>query len=188
MLKKNIMLVMKMSFIGKLWIENKILMKACLGIVLILNIIGCFNARSSSGDKELLKDLSGNIKDDSSLTDRKKIQLVETVLNLPDVIKFSKLEITRKKHGDIYILLKDDEFKDDVPTIIQQGHQLSVLRSLNSIDASDKPCYVFTRMELKGDTAYVQMIFDTTGLLVFGKLNYIGDHWVPDRDFKVGVR
>src|SRR3970040_1992414 len=130
-----------------------------LCIVLIFNLIGCSNQKSNP-DKQLPTDLS-SVKAHSIFLDRKKVQLVETVLNLPDVIRFSKLEFIRKKYGKVYIFIGDNEGADSTPPIMQNGHSLSVLSSLDSI-TDTKPCYVFDKIEIRGDTASVRMRFDIT--------------------------
>lgn len=155
----------------------------CLCLVLIL--IGCSN-RKSNPDEQLPTDLSA-IEAHANLPDKKKVELIETVLNLPDVIRFSKLEFIRKKYGKIYIFLKDDEGMDSVSPIMQKGQLLNVLINSDSI-TDNKPCYVFDKIELQGDSAYVRMTFDITGAIAFGNLNYIDEHWVPDDEFMVGVR
>lgn len=159
-------------------------MKLYLSAVIVFGIIGCFNIKSNKEDKDLINDL----KSDSILIANKKVQLIETVLNLPDVINVSKLKLIRKEYNKVFILLKDSEFKDIKPSIIQDGYQLIVLNSLDSLDTTKQPCYIFTKMEIKDDTAYVQMIFDITGALAFGKLNYTEGHWIPDKAFTIGVR
>ena len=157
-------------------------MKICVYLVLLLNISGCNNVKS---DKELSKDLS-YIKQDSSL-DRKKVQLIETVLNLPGVVRFSKVKFFRMDNKKIYILLKENEFEDDISSIIQDGQQISVLHSLDSLNTEEFPCYRF-KMELKGDKAFVNLFFEVTGAIAYGNLNYTDGHWVPDEKFIVGVR
>ena len=159
-------------------------MKMCLYLILVFNIDGCSNFKSTSD--EAPKDLISNVKGDSSLID-KKVKLIETVLNLPGVIKFSKIKFIGEKFDSVFILLKDSEFKDNTPSIVQDGYRLSVLHNLGSLDTTEQPCYIFN-MEFKGDTASVQMTFDITGAIAVGKLNYIKGHWVPDSEFKVGVR
>ena len=154
-------------------------------LYLVLILIGCSNQRSNS-DNQLPIDLSA-AKVHSNLLDEKKISLIETVLNMPDVVRFSKLEFIRKKYGKIYILLKDEESMDDAPPIMQNGQLLSVLNSPDSI-ADNKACYVFENIELGDDAASVRMTFDITGAIAFGNLNYIDEHWVSDDEFMVGVR
>ena len=162
-------------------------MKTHLIAVIVINLLGCLNIKTKEINK-LSSDSTMDRKVDSILIDRKKIQLIENILNLPDVIKFSKLEFIRKKYHSIFIVLKGNEFRGSRPRIIQNGYELGVLHSSDSLHTTGQPCYVFTRLEVKGDTAYVQMILDITGTLVFGKLIYSGDRWVPDREFVIGVR
>ncbi|HEX5170896.1 MAG TPA: hypothetical protein VFW11_17095 [Cyclobacteriaceae bacterium] len=123
----------------------------------------------------------------SNLQDERKIQLVENIMNLPDVIRFSKLEFIRKRYGKIYVLIKDDEGVNNVSPIMQNGHWLNALSSSDSV-ADTKPCYVFDKIELRDNAAHVRMAFDITGAFVIGNLNYIDERWVPDDEFMVGVR
>jgi hypothetical protein len=160
----------------------KKLMKIFLVVVLVANIIGCFNVKSNDNSKILAEATK-----DSTLTDKKKIQLIETILNLPAVIKFSKFEIIRRNQIEIHLLLKPDEF-DSIPNITQNGYRLSILHRIDSLKMSEQPCYVFPKMEIKGDTANVQMVLDITGLITNGKLYYVNGKWVPDKKFVVGVR
>jgi hypothetical protein len=157
-------------------------MKIFLVVVLVANIVGCFNVKSK-GNSTILAEATK----DSALTDKKKIQLIETILNLPEVIKFSKFEIIRRNQIEIHVLLKPDEF-DSIPNITQNGYRLSILHRIDSLKMSEQPCYIFPKMEIKGDTADVQMIFDKTGLLAYGKLYYVKDKWELDKKFVVGVR
>lgn len=126
---------------------------------------------------------------DSTLaTYQKRIQLIETVLNLPRVIKLSKFEIIKKARPSIYILLKENAFPGIPPIIKQNGYELTVLRSLDTLDTSTQPCYVFSKMELNGDVATIQMLYDITGLWVNGKLHYVEGEWVPDEELQIFVR
>lgn len=161
-------------------------MKTCLCIVLIFNLIGCSNHKSNPNN--LSPSQVTPIKAQSNSLDKKKIQLIETVLNLPGVIKFSKLEYIRRKYGNVYILIEGNKDKDSISSIVQNGRSLSILRSLDSLRASDHPCYVFEKIDVRNDSAYVRMVFDITGAMAFGNLNYVDGHWVPDPEFIVGVR
>jgi hypothetical protein len=87
----------------------------------------------------------------------------------------------------IYILLEDAERKDNLPDIIQRGKPLRIVHSADSI-TEDIPCYIFDKIEVQGDSAYIRVTFDITGTIALGNLNYINGHWVPDKEFKVGVR
>ena len=123
----------------------------------------------------------------SNLQNERKIELIETILNMPAVMRFSKLEFIRKEYDEISILAKDYEIIDKGPSIRQNGQSLNVLSSADSIP-DNKPCYVFDKLELHGNAAYVRMTFDITGAIAYGQLNYIDGRWIPDGDFTVGVR
>jgi hypothetical protein len=63
-----------------------------------LNLFACFNQKSNVNETLLGGDSSStNLKIDSA---RKKIDLIETVLNLPTVIKLSKIEFIRREYGE----------------------------------------------------------------------------------------
>jgi hypothetical protein len=162
-------------------------MRKFLIFPLLFCSIGCFSI--SCSDMKNSKNLIVETPIDSTLiTSQKKIQLIETILNLPGVIKLSKFETIKKARPNIYILLKENLFPDPVPIITQNGYQLTVLRSLGSLDTSTQPVYVFTRMEVKENAATVQMLYDITGLWVNGRLNYVEGKWIPDEELMVVVR
>ena len=162
-------------------------MKTFLIFPLLFCSIGCFSI--SCSDTKNNKNVIVETPIDSTLiTSRKKIQLIETILNLPGVIKLSKFEIIKKARPNIYILLKENLFPDTVPIIKQNGYQLTVLKSLDSLDTSTQPCYIFTRMELEENIATIQMQYDITGLWVNGELNYVEGKWIPDEKLRVAVR
>ncbi len=158
-------------------------MKMCLYLVFLFNIGSCNNIKSD--DKQRSMDLS-QIKEDSSVN-RKKVQLIEKVLNLPHVLEFCKVKFFIENNKKIYILLKESEFKDGNPSITQNGYQVSILHSLDSLDTEELPFYRF-KMELKGDQAFVSLFFEITGAIASGNLNYRDGHWVPDEKFSVGVK
>lgn len=164
---------------------TKILMKMCLYVIVILNLFACFDQKSNA-DKQLAATDSIPTKVQPNL-DEKKIKLVETVLNLPGVIRFSKIEFIRKKYGKVYILLEYTGKNDTLPIIMQSGKPLHVLHSADSI-TEDTPCYIFEKMEILGDSAYIRMKFDITGAMAFGSLKYTDRQWVPDKEFLAGVR
>ncbi len=167
--------------------SNKSLIKRNMKIFLIIILgfnIGCFKINTSDY-REYPKDLGKT--QDISLSDKKKAQLIETVLNLPSVIKFSKLKLIQEKYNNVYIILKRSDFNDSIPPIMQNGNRLMVLNSLDSLNTEEVPCYLF-KMDIKNDTAFVNLFFGITGALAYGNLNYIKGHWVPDKNFVVGVR
>lgn len=160
-------------------------MRILLFGIVLLNLLACFNQKNKASKQTTATD-SIPVKVHSQLN-AKKIELIETVLNLPDVIRFSKLEFIRKKYDEVYILLEGIEDTGSIPSIRQSGKSLAVVYSMDSI-IQNKPCYVFDKIEIQGDSAYVRMTFDITGAIAFGNLKYTGRHWVPDKNFMVGVR
>lgn len=63
-----------------------------------------------------------------------------------------------------------------------------MVNSLDSIDTSKEPCYVFVKIEIGHDSAYVHMVLDLTNTLVFGKLYHDQGQWIPDPNFLAGIR
>lgn len=167
---------------------EKKLMNLFLFSLTISFATACFTI-TSDNDKADSKEVSTKMVEDSiSTVLKRKIQLIEAVLNLPEVIELSKFEVIKKARPNIYILLDENLFAGAVPMITQNGYQLTVLRSLDTLDTSMQPCYVFTRMELNENSATVQMLYDITGLWVNGKLNYVEGKWIADETLRVTVR
>jgi hypothetical protein len=170
-----------MSYNENLHIKKKN-MKISLALLLMFAATGCFfNTKSET------KKTTGNevlIQADSM--DRKKAALIESVLNLPEVIKFSKIKLIKEKRQHVYILLKGDEFSGPVPRLAQDGYPLTILHSTDSL-TSDEPYYRFS-MQVKDNTAYVNLFFEITGAVASGNLTYRDGRWTPDKDFRTGVR
>ena len=124
----------------------------------------------------------------SNPIEAKTKQLVETILNLPAVIKFSKTEFIQEKYGPISIYFDQDTIGRNISTIFQRGRSLQLLHRLDSINSEVRPCYVFTKITINHDEAYAYMTFDITGAIAYGNLKYIDGNWLPDKDFVIGVR
>jgi hypothetical protein len=171
---------------GKTWTKagerNKyVIMKIILCLIFAVLIL----VFSKSGFTEsAIIQISNDLSYDS--VDQKKIDLVETVLNLPKVIKFSKVEQLRNNHKTIYIYFDRNEFKS-IPMIVQEGRRLTVLKKLDSLNNEKVACYRF-RIKLNHTTAVVQLSMEVTGAIAYGNLNYIDGHWEPDKNFVVGVK
>lgn len=161
-------------------------MRITLFLAVILSLFACFKENSRSDKAVRVDEDSTSSTQAHSDLDEKKLALIETVLNMPDVIRFSKIDLVRKKYGPIYIFIDHVEMKD-VTSIVQNGNPLRVLHSLGSV-TEGRPCYVFDRIQIYDDSARVRMKFDITGAIAFGKLKYTGQEWVPDKEFLVGVR
>lgn len=115
-------------------------------------------------------------------------QIVETVLNLPAVIKFSKADFIQKKYGAISIYFSQDSVAESISSIFQNGNSLKLVQSMDTIDSAEEPCYVFSKITIDNKDAYVHMTFDITGAIAYGNLRYIDGKWLPDKEFLVGVR
>lgn len=125
---------------------------------------------------------------DTVLIDSTAKQIVETVLNLPSVIKFSKADFIQKKYGPISIYFSQDSVAKSISSIYQNGYSLKLVQSVDTIDTAEEPCYVFSKITIDNNEAYVYMTFDITGALAYGKMKYIEGKWLPDKEFLVGVR
>lgn len=127
----------------------------------------------------------------SSEADPKCIQkkkLVETVLNYPDVIRYSKTQIVRKKFNTIYISFYENDLKCSSPTFIQRGDTLIFRKTNDSINTVKMPVYEFKALDILDDSAYVYFEFDITGAVAYGSLKKINEQWVPGSIFVIGVR
>lgn len=125
---------------------------------------------------------------DSVVIDSTAKQIVETVLSFPAVIKFSKVDFIQKKYGPISIYFSQDSVAETISSIYQNGHSLKLVRSISTIDTTEEPCYVFSKIAIGNNEAYVYMTFDITGAIAYGKMKYIDGKWSPDKEFLVGVR
>ena len=118
----------------------------------------------------------------------KKKNLVETVLNYPDVIRYSRLKNVRKAFDTIFIIFDEGDVNCILPPYIQQGDTLKVTYKNDSINTIEKPFYELKKMDITGDSAYIYLEFDISGALAYGSLKRINKQWVPDSNFVTGVR
>lgn len=113
---------------------------------------------------------------------------METILNHPEFIKYSRLQNVKKVFDTIYIVFSKNTFKCILPPYVQQGDTLKVVYNNDSLDTVETPVYELTEMEIKDDSAYVLLKFDISGAIAYGNLKYINEQWVPDSNFVIGVR
>jgi len=158
-------------------------MKRFLYLGLLFSILGCNIIKAN--DKKLSKHFS-QVKEDSSLNS-KKVRLIQTVLNLPGVLRYSKVKLYRKNKKNIYLLLQANEFNNSIPSIFQDGYPIIILHKLDSLSHEKLPCY-HIKIEITGDKAFVNLFFDITGAVAYGNLNYTDGSWIPDEKFVIGVR
>jgi hypothetical protein len=118
----------------------------------------------------------------------KKKRLVETVLNFPDVIRYSRLQNVRKAFDTIFIAFNENDMHCILPPYIQQGDTLAVMTENDPINTIKKPIYEVKEMVIIGDSAYVYFEFDITGAIAYGSLRQLNEQWVPDSSFVMGVR
>jgi hypothetical protein len=152
-------------------------MKKRIALLLLVAVVSNACSQSSKEKKVALEQGSKSV-------DTKLTELVQTVLDSPGIIKLSKADFLREKYGKIYMF-----FDENVPkpnsSIYQKGF---VLEAVNSRVTDDIPCYVFEKISIEGDKAYVSLHLDVTGFICYGNLNYVNEKWVPDNDFKIGYR
>ena len=118
----------------------------------------------------------------------KKKKLVETVLNFPDVIRYSRLRNVRKAFDSIFIIFNEDDLNCILPPYVQQEVTLEVMYKNDSINTVEKPFYEVEKINITGDSAYIHLEFDISGAIAYGSLKQINDQWVPDSNFVIGVR
>lgn len=115
-----------------------------------------------------------------------QIGLVTDILNLPSVIKFSRVEAVRKQYGRIYGRVYGFNLEQDSVEIQQQSNKVFFVQALDSVSAGKVPCYVFNKIIILKDTAEVQLTFPMTGFLAFGKMYFKNGHWHPTKEFRAG--
>jgi hypothetical protein len=156
-------------------------MKVNLFIAAAFCFLSCVgkNQVSNSSNENHLDSLSSR----QDTTINKCVSLVETVLNLPDLIRFSKLDLVKEEHSKIFVAV---DGCGKIPPIAQNGKMLDVLGT-DSVDV-DLPVYLFQKFEIHGDSAYVLVLFTYTNATAIGSLKFDNSHWVPDKNFLIGVR
>lgn len=153
-------------------------------LILIIVLAECGNPQRR--ESKLTVAASG-ISHSPSIEEKTK-QLVETILNLPGVLKFSKVDLIQKTYDTIYIhFTQNATVKSSFPISVK-GKQLTLLHNLGSIKTEEKPCYIFTEIKIKNNDAYAYMIFDITGAIAYGNLKYTNGKWLPVKEFVTGVR
>lgn len=119
----------------------------------------------------------------------KKKELVETILNYPDFIRYSRLRNVRKAFDTIYIIFDRDDLNCILPPYVQQGDTLKVIYKSDSVDTIKEPIYEIKKNDIVSDTtAYIHIEFDVSGAIAYGNLKQIDGQWIPDSDFVIGVR
>jgi hypothetical protein len=112
-------------------------------------------------------------------------QLIQTILELPEVLELSTFDKASKQHEHIYIVIPENL---DAPANIKlKDYQLTLLQSTKDLP-DNQPCYRFTKLEVNQDFAIVQLLFDMTGMIVYGRVNYKNGAWIPDENFIVGFQ
>lgn len=154
-------------------------MKANLILLAALMIVSKACSNNSEEDKPRLS--KDTVVEDSSL-----VSLVEDVLSLPAVVKLSKADFIRKQYGTLYVSLTNENSKIRDSVLYQVGLPIKVIKDDKAL--SNSPCYVFEKIEMQGNSAYIEMKFAITGFVCRGKLNYIDGRWVAEKAFLVGYQ
>jgi hypothetical protein len=157
---------------------------ALLVVIIILIVVSnaCSQNNKRNEEKSILNLAS---EQDSIAMDLKLAELLQQVLDLPFVVRYSKIDLIRGEHEEVYISFDENVLKTNSLSINQNGYGLKVI---NHNEIYDKPCYLFKTIEIRDSTAYVSLDFDITGFTCAGNLNFVNGKWVPDKDFRVGYR
>jgi hypothetical protein len=154
-------------------------MRVSLMVIMLLVIVTLFSsACSQNRTKE-------GAAQDSVVIDLKLAELVQTVLNLPAVVKYSKLDLIRREYQKVYVSFDSAALKPDTSIIYQKGLPLEVIKLKQDFEG---PCYVFEKIVIHENTAYVSLYFKVTGFISSGKLTYANGKWIPDKNFTIGYR
>lgn len=135
---------------------------------------------SSCAQSSREKNAAPNPKSDNT----RLTELLQTVLNSPGLIKLSKADLMREKYGKIFIFFNENVPKPD--SLIYQKR--FILEVTTAKPPENVPCYVFEKIKIHDNTAYVSLRLDITGFICYGNLKCVNGKWVPDNDFKIGYR
>lgn len=154
-------------------------MKANLFFFAAIMMVSTASCKNPSNDEPVFS------KRDDVVSDSTLGKLIEDVLNIPSVIKLSKADRIRKEYGILYVSLADNSAEIGDSILYQKGFPIKVINEKIGVDT---PCYLFEKLEVQGQSAYISMKFEITGFVCRGKLNYVEGRWVPEKDFLVGYR
>jgi hypothetical protein len=163
-----------------IWSTTKDNMKANLFLLAAIMMVSTASCKNASNDKPNFSKRD-NVVGDSTLG-----KLIEDVLNIPSVVKLSKADRIRKEYGILNVSLADNSAEIGDSILYQKGSPIKVIK--NEKIGADTPCYLFEKLEVQGQSAYISMKFEITGFVCRGKLNYVEGRWVPEKDFLVGYR
>ncbi len=137
------------------------------------------------------KQVSDTLSSDTVIVSAAKEQLIETILNNADLIRFSKMNLVRKEFDTLYLFIGgSDVYEDAKMNIQQQGYSIKMLKDLDGFNSSERPCYVFKKLVISedGKSADIFLTFDLTGAIAIGQLVYKNDKWVTAKDFFIGTQ
>ena len=105
---------------------------------------------------------------DTVVLDSRARKLIGDVMNLPGKKNWT-VWVSVANYKELYIQIKDRKVGGHSSVITMWGHRYRLLRKNHIIDTSKNPCFVFTRLSIKNDTATVQMVFEWREVLCQGK-------------------
>jgi hypothetical protein len=159
--------------------------RGALSLGLMGLVLASFSACSNTktyGDSSFFRPSQ---KQDSTISDARLTNLVQTVLSHPGIVRFSKLEYILEKHKKVYVSFASDVVRPNRSTIHQNDVAVEVVDFKTTFE---NPCYVFKRIDISGNTAHILLYFDITGFVADGDLTYIDGKWVPNKNFTIGYR
>lgn len=117
-------------------------------------------------------------------------ELIQTVLNIPDFQRVSKLP-TLKKLQKVFIAIENesDRSSKGIEYSLNIGDiELIVIDSVEGIDLINTPCYEFHILSYSKGHAEIWVKMDRTGAYAEGELDFLDGKWVPDNKFKISKK
>lgn len=161
------------------------MIKSALFVALLIIVHSCSSQDSDATDGNTAETTIA--RKDEGITPA-EVQLIEVILNMPDLIRFSRLDAIGNQHGSIKVFVPKYAQQDTIIRVQQNGQDLELYSETDSLDLASKPWYVFEELEIHGDSAYVRVSLDISGAIAFGSLHRANGRWIADSDFRVGVR
>lgn len=131
------------------------------------------------------KTIQNTQQDDSSI--KSKLDIIETVVNQPDVIQHSGIKVKDSKDVKYYIFENEISKSEYQGVKMKNGYELLVLNFTQKDSISNYRCYHFDEINIKNKSAFVRMFYPN-GLIAMGNLNQKDGNWYLSNDFKVGFR
>lgn len=126
------------------------------------------------------------IKEVSEVTKEEK--LLTTILNLPKVLKFSKISLIEQHFSSIELIIEKENNYSFSNNLKQGNLHIKIVQNKSLIQTKKEPCYVIEKLEFNDDMVNVLIFLDLTGLVIDGQFSFIKGEWVPDENLIIGVR